>query len=240
MRACLAWSLRICLTSRELSTKDGDDGPLGALAVIASSVHGVLVCLGDGGALGALSDSVELSLLEELPLVSVEAISVVSLVSVVDEDPGLLSDVPLVSAALLSANEPVSGTLSRSSSHCSVGSGLGMASAGGVIKLKRSAVGGALGSCGLSCSLNGMYLVAATLKVMALSDGVSEMKSTAVSLSKLCVGPDGTEFSVLFLDFPLLLLKGLSFDSKLHSAVEISLKCEGSQARGASDVTWFS
>ena len=60
-----------------------------------------------------LSDSVEPSLLEELPLVSLEAISdVVSLVSVVDEEPGLLSDVPLVSAALLSANEPVSGTLS--------------------------------------------------------------------------------------------------------------------------------
>ena len=46
-----------------------------------------------------------------------------------------------------------------------------------------------------------MYLVTATglsLKVTALSDGASEMKSTAVSLSKLCVGPDKTKFSVLF------------------------------------------
>ena len=113
MRACPIWSLRICLTSRELSSKDGDGGPLGTFTVIASSVQGVLVHLGDSGALGVLSDSVEPSLLEELPLVSLEAISdVVSPVSVVDEEPGLLSDVPLVSAALLSANEPVSGTLS--------------------------------------------------------------------------------------------------------------------------------
>ena len=59
-----------------------------------------------------LSDSVEPSLLEELPLVSVEAVSVVSPVSMVDEEPGLLSDVPLVLATLLSPNEPVSGTLS--------------------------------------------------------------------------------------------------------------------------------
>ena len=59
-----------------------------------------------------LSDSVEPSLLEVLPLVSLEAVSVVSPVSVVDEDPGLLSNVPLVSVILLSANEPVSGTLS--------------------------------------------------------------------------------------------------------------------------------
>ena len=113
MRACPVWSLRICLTSRELSTKDGDDGLLGTLAVIASSVQGVLVRLGDGGALGALSDSVEPSLLEELPLVSVEAISDdASPVSMVDESSGLLSDVPLVSAILLPASEPVSGTLS--------------------------------------------------------------------------------------------------------------------------------
>ena len=112
MRACPAWSLRICLTSRELSAKDGEGGPLETLADIDSSVHGVLVHLGDGGVLGALSDSVEPLLLEELPLVSVEAISIVSLVSVVDKEPGLLSDVPLVSAALLSANGPVSGTLS--------------------------------------------------------------------------------------------------------------------------------
>ena len=82
------------------------------MADIASSVHGVLVRLGDGGALGALSDSVEPSLLEELPLVLVEAVSVVSLVPVVDEEPGLLSDEPLVSAALLSVDGPVSGTLS--------------------------------------------------------------------------------------------------------------------------------
>ena len=112
MRACSAWSLRIYLTSRDLSAKDGDGGPLGTLADIASSVHGVLVCLADGGMLGALSDSVEPLLLEELPLVSVEAISVVSSVPVVDEEPGLLSDVPLVSATLLSVDGPVSGALS--------------------------------------------------------------------------------------------------------------------------------
>ena len=83
------------------------------MADIASSVHGVLVRLGDGGVLGALSDSVEPSLLEELPLVSLEAVSViVSSVPVVDEEPGLLSDVPLVSATLLSVDGPVSGTLS--------------------------------------------------------------------------------------------------------------------------------
>ena len=62
--------------------------------------------------LGVLSDSAEPSLLEETPLVSVEAISVVSLVPVVDEEPGLLSNVPLVSATLLSVDGPVSGTLS--------------------------------------------------------------------------------------------------------------------------------
>ena len=112
VRACLAWSLRICLTSRELSAKDGEGGPLGTLAGIASSVRGVLVRLGDGGVLDALSDSVEPSLLEELPLVSLEAVSVVSSVPVVDKEPGLLSDVPLVSAALLSVDGPVSGTLS--------------------------------------------------------------------------------------------------------------------------------
>ena len=112
MRACPTWSLRICLTSRELSAKDSEGGLLGTLAVIASSVHGVLVHLEDGGALGALSDSVEPLLLEELPPVSLEAVSVVSPVSVVDEEPGLLSNVPLVSAALLSAKGPVSCTLS--------------------------------------------------------------------------------------------------------------------------------
>ena len=68
--------------------------------------------LGDGGVLGALSDSIEPSLLEELPLVSVETVSVVSSVPMVDEEPGLLSDVPLVSASLLSVDGPVSGTLS--------------------------------------------------------------------------------------------------------------------------------
>ena len=94
VRACPAWSLRICLTSRELSAKDGEGGPLGTLADIASSVHGVLARLGDGWVLGALSDSVEPSLLEELPLVLLEAVSVVSSVPVVDEEPGLLSDVP--------------------------------------------------------------------------------------------------------------------------------------------------
>ena len=104
-----AWSLRICLTSRELSAKDGEGGPLGTLAGIASSVHGILVRLGDSG---ALSDSVEPSLLEELPLVSLEAVSVISSVPVVDEEPGLLSDVPLVSAALLPVDSPVSRTLS--------------------------------------------------------------------------------------------------------------------------------
>ena len=56
MRACLAWSRRIYLTSRELSAKDGEGGLLGTLAVIASSVHGILVRLGDSGAFGALSD----------------------------------------------------------------------------------------------------------------------------------------------------------------------------------------
>ena len=86
--ACPAWSLRICLTSRELSAKDGEDGLLGALADIASLV------------------------LEEVPLVSLEAISIVSSVPVVDEEPGLLSNVPLVSATLLSVDGPVSGTLS--------------------------------------------------------------------------------------------------------------------------------
>ena len=113
MRACPAWSRRICLTSRELSAKDGDAGLLETLAVIASSVHGVLVRLGDGGALGALSDSDEPSLVEELPLVSVEAVSVVvTSVPIDGEEPGLLSDVPLLSAVLLSASEPVLGTLS--------------------------------------------------------------------------------------------------------------------------------
>ena len=198
MRACPAWSLRICLTSRELSAKDGEGGPLGTLVDIASSVHGVLVRLGDGGALGALSDSVEPLLLEELPLVSVEAVSVVLSVPLVGEEPGLLSDVPLVSAALLSVDGPVSGTLSLSSSHCSAVSGLGMASAAGVIGSKGSAVGGGLGSRGVSHNLSGMYLVPATglsLKVTALSDGASETKSTAVSCSELSGGPERTKVS---------------------------------------------
>ena len=84
----------------------------GTLADIASSVHGVLVRLGDGGVLGVLSDSVEPLLLEELPLVSLEAVSIVPSVPMVDEEPGLLSDMPLVSATLLSVDSPVSGTLS--------------------------------------------------------------------------------------------------------------------------------
>ena len=112
MSACPVWSLRICLTSRELSAKDGEGGPLGTLADIASSVHGVLVRLGDGGVLGALSDSVEPSLLVELPLVLAGGRICHLIVPVVDEEPGLLSDVPLVSAALLSVDGPVSGTLS--------------------------------------------------------------------------------------------------------------------------------
>ena len=102
----------MCLTSRELSAKDGEGGLLGTLADIASSVHGVLVHLGDSGAFGALSDSIELLLLEELKLVLLEAISIVSSIPMVDEEPGLLSNVPLVSAALLSVDGPVSGTLS--------------------------------------------------------------------------------------------------------------------------------
>ena len=82
-----------------------------------------------------------------------------------------------------------------------MGSGLGMASAGGVIKSMGCAVGEGLGSCGVSHSLNGMYLVTATglsLKGMALSTGASEMKSTAVSCSELCGRPDRTEVSSLF------------------------------------------
>ena len=74
-----------------------------------------------------------------------------------------------------------------------------MASAAGVIGSKGSAAGGGLGSCGVSCSLNGMYLVPATgslsLKLMALSAGVSETKSTTVSCSELSGGPERTEFS---------------------------------------------
>ena len=61
-----------------------------------------------------------------------------------------------------------------------------------------SAVGGGLGSGGVSRSLNGMYPVSQTglpLKVMALSTGASEMKSAAVSCSELCGGPERTEVS---------------------------------------------
>ena len=78
---------------------------------------------------------------------------------------------------------------------------LGMALAAGVIRLMGIAAGGGLGSCGLSCSLNGMYLVSATglsLKVTALSAEASKMKSTAVSCSELCGGPDRTKVSSLF------------------------------------------
>ena len=73
-----------------------------------------------------------------------------------------------------------------------------MASAAGVIGSKGVAAGGGLGSCGVSRSLNGIYLVLATgllLKVTALSAGASEMKSTAVSCSELCGGPERTEIS---------------------------------------------
>ena len=73
-----------------------------------------------------------------------------------------------------------------------------MASVAGVIGLKGSAAGGGLGSCGVSHSLNGMYLVSATglsLKVTALSAGASEMKSTVVSCSELSGGSERTEFS---------------------------------------------
>ena len=73
-----------------------------------------------------------------------------------------------------------------------------MASAAGVIGSKGSSAGSGLGSCGVSRSLNGMYLVAATglsLKVTALSDGASETKSTAVSCSELSGGPERTEIS---------------------------------------------
>ena len=73
-----------------------------------------------------------------------------------------------------------------------------MALVAGVIGSKGSAAGGGLGSCGVSHSLNGMYLVPATglsLKVTALSAGASETKSTAVSCSGLSGGPERTEFS---------------------------------------------
>ena len=73
-----------------------------------------------------------------------------------------------------------------------------MASAAGVIGSKGSSAGSGVGSCGVSRSLNGMYLVAATglsLNVTALSDGASETKSTAVSCSELSGGPEGTEIS---------------------------------------------
>ena len=69
-------------------------------------------------------------------------------------------------------------------------------SAGGVIRLMGTAVGGGLGCGGLSRSLSEMYLVSETGlsgKVTVLSPEASEMKRTAVSLSKLCVGPDRTE-----------------------------------------------
>ena len=72
-----------------------------------------------------------------------------------------------------------------------------MALAAGVIGSKGSTAGGGLGSCGVSLSLNGMYLVPATglsLKVTALSDGASEIKSTAVSRSELGGSPERTEF----------------------------------------------
>ena len=73
-----------------------------------------------------------------------------------------------------------------------------MALAARVIRSKGRTAGGGLGSYGVSRSLNGMYLVPATglsLKVTALSDGASEMKSTAVSCSELSGGPERTEVS---------------------------------------------
>ena len=73
-----------------------------------------------------------------------------------------------------------------------------MASEAGVIGSKGSAARGGLGPCGVSHSLNGMYLVSATglsSKVTVLSDGASEMKSTAVSCSELSGGPERTEVS---------------------------------------------
>ena len=73
-----------------------------------------------------------------------------------------------------------------------------MAWAAGVTGSKGSPAGGGLGSCGVSRSLNGMYLVPATglsLKVTALYGGASEMKSTAVSCSELSGGPERTKFS---------------------------------------------
>ena len=73
-----------------------------------------------------------------------------------------------------------------------------MASVAGVIGSKGSAAGGGLGSCGVSHSLNGMYLVPVTglsLKMTALSGGASETKFTAVSCSGLSGGPERTEVS---------------------------------------------
>ena len=71
-----------------------------------------------------------------------------------------------------------------------------MASVAGVIGSKGSTAGGGLGSCGVSRSLNGMYLVPATglsLKLTALSAGASEMKSTTVSCSELSGDPERTK-----------------------------------------------
>ena len=65
----------------ELSACDGEGGLLGMLAVSVSSVQGVLVHLGDDGALGMQSDSlvsVEPLLVDVLPLLSLEPISLVS------------------------------------------------------------------------------------------------------------------------------------------------------------------
>ena len=73
-----------------------------------------------------------------------------------------------------------------------------MALAAGVIGSNGSSAGSGLGCCGVSRSLNGMYLVSATglsLKVTALSDGASETKSAAASCSELSGGPERTEIS---------------------------------------------
>ena len=58
------------------------------------------------------------------------------------------------------------------------------------------ALKGGFGSGGVSCSLSGMYLVCEIRlsgKVMVLSTGASEMRLSAVSLSKLSGGPDRTK-----------------------------------------------
>ena len=50
-----------------------------------------------------------------------------------------------------------------------------------------------------------------SLKVMALSSGVFETKSTAVSCSQLCGGPERTKVSLLFASFSHSLPEGTEF-----------------------------